>query len=280
MVDLHIHSTFSDGNLTPAELAQMAHDVGLTAAALTDHDSTDGVGLFQDACVAVGVDGIPGVEISAEVTHGTMHVLGYFVDPASDELQTLLVQIRKGREIRNHAILKKLQACGMALTWDEIAAFAGEDVVGRPHFAQAMMARGYVSTKEAAFDNYLGKGKPAYVDRFRLGPPESIAAIRSAGGVAVLSHPFTLELGRKALKALVVELKGFGLGGVEVFYPEHTDEQVAQYLGLAQGLDLVATGGSDFHGASNPSIRMGTGFGSLAVPHTVVTQLRVRATAS
>jgi len=277
VIDLHTHSTFSDGSLTPEQLAELAARTGLTAVALTDHDSTNGVLRFMAACGPQGVRGVPGVEISADVKAGTMHILGYFLDPTHALLEETLRLIRNGRQVRNQEILEKLNKLGLELTWNEVAAMAGEEVVGRPHFAQAMLARGYVTKREEAFDRYLGKGKPAYADRFRLSPAHSIAAIRGAGGIAVLSDPFTLQLVTSALRKCVAELKNEGIQGVEAYYPEHTAEQAGDYLALADDLGLVATGGSDFHGESNPAIHLGVGFGALSVPDTVMDALdRVR----
>jgi predicted metal-dependent phosphoesterase TrpH len=284
MIDLHTHSTFSDGVLTPRQLADLAREIGLTAIALTDHDSTNGIEQFLAACRdgnAAGarqLTGLAGVEISADVSRGTLHMLGYMVDPSNRELQDVLVQIRDGREIRNQKILAKLNALGINLSWEEVAALAGEDVVGRPHFAQAMLARNYVDSTTDAFERFLAKGKPAYTDRLRFTPERSVAAIRSAGGVAVLAHPFTLDLGRKELRAYVASLKDLGLAGLEVYYSEHNPEQTQEYLALARDLDLVATGGSDFHGDTvNAGIKLGRGFGSLRVPDEIVDQLHARA---
>jgi predicted metal-dependent phosphoesterase TrpH len=278
MIDLHMHSTFSDGTFTPSELAAKAKGFGLTAIALTDHDCTDGLDEFLKACATNSdqpkLTGIPGVEISADVKRGTMHILGYFIDYKNAKLEKTLVQIRDGRKIRNEEILKKLNGLGFKLTWDEVAAFAGEDVVGRPHFAQAMISKGYVASSEKAFELYLKKGKPGYADRFRLPPGESIGIILQAGGVPVLAHPFTLELDKQALRNYVSELKNSGLLGIEVFYPEHSEPMVTEYLALAKELDLVTTGGSDFHGTVNPKIRMGIGFGPLKVPDQIVDDLK------
>jgi predicted metal-dependent phosphoesterase TrpH len=273
MIDLHAHSTFSDGSLTPEELVALAVETGLTAVALTDHDCTDGVPRFLAACEAAGITGVAGVEISAEVPHGALHMLGYGIEPGHPALEPNLANIRDGRQYRNTRILARLNELGLPLTWDEVAANAGEDVVGRPHFAKALLDRGYVSDKQAAFDRYLGKGASAYVDRFRLSPADSLAAIRAAGGVPVLAHPFTLDLGRRELAAYVAELKTIGLGGIEVYYSEHSAEQVQQYLDLAVELDLVATGGTDFHGEINPDVKLGTGFGNLRVPDDVLAAL-------
>ena len=182
------------------------------------------------------------------------------------ELQAVLRQIRDGREIRNLKIVERLQSLGIDVTWDEIRAYAGDDdVVGRPHFARALVAKGVVKSTTEAFNRYLARGQAAYVDRFRLSPAESIAAIRSAGGVAVLAHPFTLQLGRRELRECVRELAASGLGGIEVYYSEHSPERVKQYESLVKEFGLVAVGGSDFHGEINPAIHMGSGFGNLQV---------------
>lgn len=277
MIDLHTHSTFSDGSLTPAALAREAGRLKLAAVALTDHDGTTGVQLFLDACREEGVRGISGVEISVDFKSGTMHMLGYFLDHRSADLESALARLRGGREDRNHEILARLNRLGIALAWDEVAAYAEEDVVGRPHFAQALISRGYVKTKDEAFDRYLGKGKAAYVERYRLSAEESVRMIRRAGGVPVLAHPFTLGLHRNGLRELVGELRAVGLGGIESYYSEHDEEQVKICLSLARELDLAVSGGSDFHGAGNPDIHMGRGFGNLCVPDDLVDELYARA---
>jgi predicted metal-dependent phosphoesterase TrpH len=270
MIDLHAHTTFSDGSLTPEQLAALAAETGLTAVALTDHDSTEGVARFVAACRRLGVEGVP------DIPHGTLHMLGYFMDIGDAHLQDVLGRIREGREERNHKILAKLKGMGYALTWDEVAAYAGEDVVGRPHFAQALLARGFVSDKDDAFNRLLGKGQPAYVDRYRLTPADSVALIRDAGGVPVLAHPFTLDLPPKALRATMAELKQLGLAGIETYYSEHTPEMVRQYERLAEEFDLVRTGGSDFHGDANPKVRLGSGFGALHVADDLLDGLKAR----
>lgn len=281
MIDLHVHSTFSDGSLTPAELVTMAAEIGLRALALTDHDGVDGVGPLLSACAALPADpppllGVPGVELSAEVPRGTMHLLGYFMDCGHPGLAAALQRLRDGREARNRRILERLGALGCALTWDEVAALAGTDVVGRPHFAQAMVNRGYVPTRERAFSRFLTKGQAAYVDRERLSPAESIRVIAEAGGVPVLAHPVSLGMTTAALRRRLVELKTYGLQGLEVYYSMHVPDQEASFGRLARELDLVATGGSDFHGGGKPGLKLGRGFGALQVPDDVIGQLIVR----
>jgi predicted metal-dependent phosphoesterase TrpH len=276
MIDLHTHSTFSDGSLTPAELAAEGARVGLKALALTDHDNLQGVPAFLEACRQHGLQGIGGVEISLEAGPGTMHLLGYFVDPKHPGLCEALGRILEGREDRNQLILKRLNELGYPLTWDEVAQYAGEDVVGRPHFAQALVARGLVKDKDAAFERLLAKGKPAYVDRFRLAPAEALRLLRAAGGVPALAHPFTLNLSNAKLRELVAELRGLGLEALEAYYSEHSPDLQARYCAMARELDLAVTGGSDFHGSMNPGVKLGIGFGGLRVPDELVEPLHAR----
>ncbi len=281
MIDLHVHSTYSDGTLTPAALVTMAAENGVMALALTDHDSVDGVPALLAACAARGegspaVRGIPGVEISAEVPRGAMHLLGYFMDCRHEALTVALLRLREGREARNRQLLERLGRLGCPLTWDEVAAHAGEDVVGRPHFAQAMVDRGYVPRRERAFTRFLARGQAAYIERERLSPADSIAAIAAAGGVPVLAHPYSLDLTATALRRRLVEWKAMGLQGIEVYYPSHQPDQEATLARMAAELDLVATGGSDFHGAGRPGLRLGHGYGTLQVPDDTVAQLEAR----
>jgi len=275
MIDLHTHSTFSDGSLTPEQLVREAERVQLAALALTDHDSIDGLARFMAACSKSIVRGVPGVEISVDCQPGdaTMHILGYFIDPANAELNEHVNRLRDGRQHRNEEILKRLNAMGLMLTMNEIASFAGENNVGRLHFALALMARGYVRTTQEAFDKYLAKGKAGYANRLRFKPGGGVEMIRKAGGVAVLAHPFTLNLGKQALADCVSELVQGGLQGIEIYYPQHTPKMVRQYLDLAEKFHLVATGGTDFHGTPMPAVKLGRGFGVLNVPNTVLEQL-------
>ena len=274
MIDLHVHSTFSDGSLTPEQLIAEAARIKLAAIALTDHDSMAGIEPFLTAAAAAGIEAVPGVEISVDFSSGTLHMLGYYADRHNPALDESLARIRSGREDRNKVILEKLNRLGAGLVWEDVAKFAGEDVVGRPHFAQAMIEKGFVKDKEEAFDRFLGKGKTAYTDRFRFSAADSIRIIRDAGGVAVLAHPSTLGLGTNALRALVTELKAVGLQGLEAYYSEHSRQQQDLYVRVAAEFGLAVTGGSDFHGAVNPDIKLGRGFGELAVPDQLIGPLR------
>jgi predicted metal-dependent phosphoesterase TrpH len=276
VIDLHIHSTFSDGSLTPEELVELAAKTGLKALALTDHDGMMGIDRFMAACQVHGIRGIPGVEISIEHSGGTLHMLGYYIDHHNTRILEALARLRRGREERNQYILERLNSLGMPLVWEEVACLAKEDVVGRPHFAQAIIAKGYVKTKQDAFDKYLGKGKPAYVERDRFTVDESLELIRGAGGVPVLAHPHTLNMGNRRLREFLAELGTKGLQGIEAYYSEHSREQQRFCLHMARELNWVVTGGSDFHGAMNPHLHLGVGFGALDVPDELVDLLHER----
>lgn len=276
VIDLHTHSTCSDGSLTPEELVSAAVDANLEAVALTDHDTTAGLPRFLVAARQAGLCGVTGIEISAEHHHGAMHILGYFLDPAHVGLQEDLTRLRKGRSERNRKILDKLCALGLELTWDEVHALAGGEVVGRPHFAQALIKRGHVKDKDEAFTRFLARGRPAYAERLRLSPVESIQMIRNAGGVPVLAHPCSLKLGQKQLRELLMMLRSVGLEGIEVYHSEHNLGQTRQYYRLAAEMDLAMTGGSDFHGTLMPDIKLGCGFGSLHVSVELMEQLASR----
>jgi 3',5'-nucleoside bisphosphate phosphatase len=276
MIDLHMHSTFSDGSFTPEQLVKKSKDIGLSAIALTDHDTVDGVKIFLTECKKQNITGLSATEISADVKKGTMHMLGYFLDLQNEQLINSLAKIRFGRSERNKVILKKLNALGLDITMEEIQDYAGEDNIGRLHFAQAMTSRGYVHNKEQAFDKYLAKGKKAYADRFRLTPAEAIKVIREAGGLPVLAHPFTLELDQNALTELLKELKDIGLAGIEAYYSKFSKQQHRLYLDLAKRFDLAITGGSDFHGEGIPDIQIGIGTGNLKIPDSVLEQLNER----
>ena len=267
MIDLHMHSTGSDGTYAPAELVRQAKAAGLTHMALTDHDTVAGLAEAREEAGRQGISFLGGLEISAELQPGTMHILGYGFDESSPALLDRLEYVQRARRERNPGIVQKLNDLGFALTLEEVAAKAGGTVVGRPHFAQVMVEKGYVASTQEAFDKYLAKGKPAYLDKVRLSPEESVAAIRGAGGVAVLAHPLQLKATDEAhLETMVERLACAGLQGMECYYRNHTEEDTARFLRLAEAYGLFATGGSDFHGTNRPRIQLGTGEGNLRVP--------------
>jgi len=258
IIDLHIHSNASDGSYAPAEVVRYAKEGGLTAIALTDHDTVDGLPEAVAAGEQYGVEVIPGVEVSARFPGGTMHILGLAIDYTNGHLDERLAVLKRARAERNPQIVAKLNALGIPITMAQVEAISGGGQVGRPHIARALLQSGYVHSLQEAFDQYLGWRCPAYVGKFRFPQEEAIAMIRDVQGVPVLAHPFTLELGSAfALRNQLVELKGLGLAGIEVFYSEHTPEQEALYLRLARELDLLVTGGADYHGANKPEVTLG-----------------------
>jgi len=276
MIDLHSHSIFSDGSSTPEELVELAEQGGLAALALTDHDTTDGLPRFLAAGDNSSVETVAGIELSAEFGAVTFHILGYFFDPANEALQTALKWVREGRTERNVQILEKLNRLGYNLTHDDVLKHAGDDLVGRPHFAAALIEKGHFKHKDKIFQQLLGKGKAAYVDRQRLTPETCVELICKAGGVAVIAHPGQMKLTARSLRRLVKQLKNHGLGGIEVWHPIHKPYQMASYLRICEDFDLVATGGSDFHGKLTPDLTLGRGFGDLCVPDAALEMLRRR----
>lgn len=277
MIDLHVHSIYSDGTNTPAELVGLATQRGLSAMALTDHDTVGGIVPLLEAAKESSVETVPGIELSAECERGTMHVLGYFIDHTCPALLEKIGKVREGREKRNLEILKKLNKLGYVLMWSDVEECAGADVVGRPHLAEALVKRGHVKSRKAAFDLLLAKGRPAYVERYRYTAKECIELIRQAGGVSVLAHPATIHMPEDQLKGLVRGLREQGLGGIEVYYAEHHPENITRFSGWAKEFGLISTGGTDYHGANTPDLKLGTGFGQLRVPDKALEQLKIAA---
>ncbi len=258
-IDLHVHSNASDGSYAPAEVVRQAKAGGLKAIALTDHDTVDGLPEAVAAGERLGVEVIPGVEISAQCPGCTMHILGLFVDYHNGLLDQRLAVLKQARLDRNPQIIAKLNALNIPITMARVEEISGGGQVGRPHIARALVEAGYVRSIQEAFDTYLRLGGKAYVSKFRFPPEMALAMIREAKGIPVLAHPFTLNLGSAfALKNRITELKGLGVVGLEVFYSEHTPEQETLYLKLARELNLLVTGGSDYHGQNKPEITLGS----------------------
>ena len=243
-VDLHTHSTASDGSTPPAGLVRLAGERGLAAIAISDHDTTDGLDQAIAAGRDLGVEVVPAVEMSTDVDDGEIHVLGYFMAYHDQELQALLSLLREARLGRARKMVEKLAGLGMDLDWERVKAFAGDGAVGRPHVAKAMIERGFVPDIRSAFDLYIGRNGPAYVDRYKLTPAEAVQTIRKVGGLAVLAHP----LEGKGSLYMVAELVAAGLGGIECYYTGYTPDMVALLEGVAKKYGLATSGGSDFHG--------------------------------
>ncbi len=276
LIDLHTHSTASDGTLSPAALAAEAAKAGLAAVALTDHDTVDGLPEFLSAAAPNGPELVPGVEISAQRPGGgPMHMVGLWIDPHDPSLKKGLAWMQQARAQRNPRIAAKLQALGLDISMEEVTALAPGQV-GRPHFAQALVNKGLVSNTSEAFSRYLKRGAPGYVEKQRMAPAEALRLIRSAGGLPVLAHPGLLDMGPAVLEELVAGLRDQGLMALEAYYSEHNPAQERQFKGLAARLGLALSGGSDFHGASKPDIRLGIGLGTLRVPAELLAGLKER----
>ncbi len=273
-LDLHLHTTRSDGSLPPTEVLALAQKVGVSALAITDHDTVEGLPEAFEAGEALGIEVIPGVEISSRFGDNELHVLGYFPDWKDQDFLDKLATLRKARHTRNPRMVEKLNELGLALTYDEVKTLAGTDSVGRPHIARVLMDKGYVQSAKEAFDRYLAQGAAAYVPRELPEPVEAIQWIRAAGGVPVLAHPTWVKLSGEALVQLCRTLKEAGLMGIEVFYSTHKPQQTSEYLDLARRLDLLVTGGSDFHGITKPDIEVGVGRGGLKVPGKLLEPLK------
>ena len=279
-IDLHLHTTCSDGSLRPTEVLALAQKAGVTALAITDHDIVDGLPEAIDAGTRLGIEVLPGVEISSFDGKSELHILGYCLNWRDEALLKRLASLRASRHRRNPFIIERLQALGLELTYDEVRALAGTESVGRPHIARLLMEKGYVTSAKDAFDRYLAEGRPGYVARELPTPAEAIAWIRDAQGVAVLAHPTWVKESNDGLPAFVRTLKNDGLGGIEVHYSTHTRQQTARFLELAKQFGLLITGGSDFHGLTKPDVEVGTGRGELRVPEELLTPLKEAAARS
>lgn len=266
-VDLHTHTYFSDGMLSPADLLDAAARVGLSAIAICDHDTTEAFTLLDERCIAHGgIEVVPGIELSAEHERTEVHMLGYYVDTENRLLQERLRQLRRNRIERVYRIIEKLKELGVALSPESVFSAASEGgTIGRMHIARAMVREGIVADIGAAFQRYIGDYAPAYVLGFRFSPVEAIQLIKDTGGIPVLAHPYLIRNDE-----LVFALIKAGLMGLEVFYPEHSQSQTNFYRRLAEEHQLIMTGGSDYHGSAKPSVDLNC----MKVPYDCLQRLK------
>jgi predicted metal-dependent phosphoesterase TrpH len=278
-IDLHIHSTASDGSLTPAEIIDHAQRLKLAAIAITDHDSIYGSREALQAGIPPSLKFLTGVEISAAHPpffpgSGSFHILGYGFGLDNPALNNALNRLREARKNRNPKIIKRLNELGFEISLEDVCQTVAQGQLGRPHIAYAMIKKGFVESMDEAFDKFLGTGKPAYVDKERIGCEQAIKMIRDAGGIPVLAHPALLNIDdHLQLDELIENLMKIGMRGLEVYYPEHSAEQTQHYVELADKYHLLITGGTDFHGSITPKIQMGTGKGTLFIPYRIYEQL-------
>jgi predicted metal-dependent phosphoesterase TrpH len=266
-IDLHLHSTASDGRLSPAELVRRAVQAGLSVMALTDHDTVNGIAPALTAAKAYPrLKFIPGVEINTDVPRGEAHVLGYFIDYTHPELLATLSSMRESRQERAQKMLAKLKGMGITLEWSRVKEIASTEAIGRPHIAQAMLEKGYITSLKEAFTKYIGRDGPAYVERTKVTPVEAVQLILRANGLPVLAHALTIS----EPEPMIVELKANGLVGLEAYYDGYSAAEVSRLVSLAEKYGLITTGGSDYHGLDDNTETM---IGGAGVPAKSAQQL-------
>lgn len=282
-IDLHTHSYCSDGTFSPEGLVILAKKEGLSAIALTDHDTVDGLGIFMEAGKKYGIETIAGVEFAAlwpKYSRPEIHIVGLGFDISAPILGERMKEIQESRERRNQKMAQKLAAAGAPVTLDEAAANAGGEIVTRAHFANVLLEKGFIKTRQEAFSRYLSPGLPGYVEREFLTPESCIRTIKQAGGAAVLAHSTLYALSDAQLEELCVELAAKGLDGMECQYSTYTPAQSRAMERLAVRTNLLPSGGSDFHGENKPDISLGRGKGNLRIPYACWEALKQRCKSS
>lgn len=273
-IDLHTHSTASDGTFSPGELVAEAKRAGLQAMALTDHDTTNGLEEAMTAGQRLGLEIIPGCELSVDYPKGQMHIVGLWLPVQPRILTEKLVYLRERRHSRNERIIQALQKAGIDIDYQEVRDLAGDASIGRPHIARVLMDKGAVRDIQEAFDEYIGPKGRAYVPKDKLTPEVALDILNREGATVILAHPFTLKMSESELRSELERLKGLGLHGLEAHYPEHTPGKTALYLQLCREFDLLVSGGSDFHGSVKPDIHLGTGRSNLSLPYDLLQAMK------
>lgn len=274
-IDLHAHTTASDGTFSPTELVKHAAEVGLDAIAITDHDTYSGVAEAMEAGKQYGVEVIPGCELSLESPEGAgwMHVVALWIPENPEPLKEAFDWVIEGRKTRNHEIVEKLRGQGISITYEAVAARA-QGTIGRPHFAQELLSLGVVSSINEAFQKWIGDDGRAYIPKRKLRPQQAMDILNDIGATSILAHPFALGLNMKDTESLMADLQGLGLDGMEVYYSEHSQSDTQKYKEMAERLGLLISGGSDFHGTVKPKISLGKGKGSLHVPTELLEKMK------
>ncbi|MBQ8896108.1 MAG: PHP domain-containing protein [Clostridia bacterium] len=273
IIDLHTHSNCSDGSMTPSELVAHAASHGVSAIALSDHDSVSGIDEALTAGKACGVEVVPAIEFSVQSATET-HILGFYIDHKSTLLQKTLEKINAVRWQRTLNTCKNLQKLGFDISIEEALAIAPSGLIGRAHFARILMEKGYVASVKEGFDKYLANGKPAYDGTQALTAEEAVTLINNIGGVAFVAHPHLIRLDDSALREFLLKLKSFGLCGIEGYYNEYTQEMQDYFQNLAKELSLEICGGTDFHAKMKPHIEIGIGQGNMCVPYSVLENIK------
>lgn len=250
--DLHVHTSASDGALNPTELVDLAIKLGIQGIAITDHDTVDGLepAILYKKIKGLNIDILPGIEMNTEAGEQEVHILGYYIDNYNSRLTKRLGEIKRARYERAEKMIHKLNKLGLSISFKQVQDLAKGDLIGRPHIALALIENNYVISIAQAFNKYIGKGKPGYVNRYKFLPEEAIDLIKNAGGIPVLAHPGLISDERT-----IYDLIKLGIEGLEVYYPQHNEDQIAKFLDLSRQYNLLVTGGSDYHGNSNDSLR-------------------------
>ena len=273
-IDLHIHSTASDGTDTPTQIVQKAAKLGLAAIAVTDHDSVSGVAEAVQAGKEYSVEVVPGIEVSSDYRDENVHILGYFIDIDAPAMRPVLDWVKVERMDRNVKLVEMFQRDGFDISMEALLREYPGSVLGRPHFCEYLMHKGYISTVKEGFDKYLGEGKPYYLPKRRISIATAVETIVGAGGVPVLAHPFMYHYSKPEIIELIETVKDLGIRAVEAYYSEFSDEQTEWLLRAAEKYGLGISGGSDYHGPRKPHIAIGTGCNNLAIPYSVLENLR------
>lgn len=273
-VDLHTHSTRSDGTFTPSELVTLAAEKGLSAFALTDHDTAAGIDEAMEAAAGTNVEVIPGIELSTKYHEKDVHIVGLFYDYRNPEFQKQVKEFSDARDLRNQKMCRMMCDAGLPIPYEELMADNPNAVVTRANMAKFLLKKGAINSMKEAFDKYIGDDCPFFVPREKITPKMAVEFLLRFHGIPILAHPFQYKLGDEGLETLVRELKEAGLMGIEAYYCQHTPEMTAKIQFLARRYELLLSGGSDFHGANKPGLSLGTGYGHLAVPEDCLTNMK------
>lgn len=273
-IDLHIHTAASDGTDTPRAALEKAASLGLAAVSITDHDSVSGVPEAMRAGAELGVEVVPGIEVSSDYRDNNVHILGYFIDPAAAQLRPVLDWVKTERDERNEKIAAMFARDGFDISIAQLREEYPDSVLGRPHFCEHLMRKGYISSVKEGFEKYLGEGKPYYLPKRRISIAKAVETIVAAGGVPVLAHPMQYHYPEPELIELIETAKALGVRALEAYYSEFSAEQTAWLLRAAEKYGMGVSGGSDYHGTRKTHISMGTGCGNLAIPYSVLEELK------
>lgn len=273
-IDLHTHSTCSDGTYTPEELVKYGKEKGLSAIALTDHDTFDGVEEAKAAGKKYGIEVIGGIEFSTNYEETEIHMVGLFLDKNCSMIEKRLEEIRQNRIERNIQMVEKLNDLGVNITYEQVKEVANGGIVTRAHIANVLVKNGCCQSNNECFDRYIGKNKPAYVKRQVLNYDETISLIAASGGISIMAHPLLYKLSSARLEKVVSDMAAKGLRGIEVYYSTHSPSDTKYIKTLALKNRLLFSGGSDFHGKNKPKLDLGTGYGELAVPYEILDKMK------